>query len=204
MGLVQDQRPRDWTYQVAFDKKDLPSLQEMARHIRETHDTDMIEDFNLKCEQKLTGANEPAVLDNGLEIKAVTKSNDLVVNGGLDHCIKIILGQVSTRWSHIGVGSGVVPAALITDTTVASESLSARINTAAVGWREAVGMKLFFGGVLGEDYPLTSISNIGVYNGAASGDVLLNHTVFNNNLLTRIQDHAVFIFSSVVEFCPVA
>ena len=70
MGLIQEQdrRPKDWGYKVAFDRKNIPSLQEMAQHIRETHDTDMIENFNAKCEQKLKLF--PAELDNGIEIQS--------------------------------------------------------------------------------------------------------------------------------------
>ena len=90
MGLISDRRPRDWAYAVTFDRKDLPSLEEMARHMRETHDINMIEDFNLKCEQKL--ADQSAVLDNGIEIKTVTKTEDLVLNSGLQQCINLIIG----------------------------------------------------------------------------------------------------------------
>jgi hypothetical protein len=209
MGLMteQDRRPRDWTYLARFDKKDLPSLEEMARHIRETHDTTMIEDFNRKCEQKLK--DESATLDNGLEIKTVTKTGDLVLNPGLDHCIKIILGQVSTRWTHFGFGatSGV---GTVTDTALYSETIATRV---ALAWAEPVGMRLLFGGISSQTSGLrpTVAAEIGVYNGSAAGAVLLNRSGFatapqQQSALLALPSisTAPIVVSAVIEFCPVA
>lgn len=201
MGLTQEQdrRPRDWAYQVAFDRKDLPSLQEMVKHIQDTHDTDMIESFNARCEQKLnTGAAE---LDSGIEIQAVTKTEDLVVNAGLQQCVNIILGISSTRFRYIAIGGGGGTAATINDIGLVVESGSGRIDTLSLGWNEAVGMKLFFGGVFGEWFVETNYSEYGVFNNA-SGTTMLNRNCFNG--VTRGSRAAVYILSSVVEFCPVA
>lgn len=210
MGLIpDDRRPRDWAYMVTFDRKDLPSLEEMAWHIRETHDTAMIEDFNLKCEQKLkTGAAE---LNSGIEIKQVIKSEDLVLNGGLNHCINLILGTVSTRFSHFGIGSGgAIPA--ITDTALGSEVLAHRITLA---WAEPVGMRLFFGGISSQTDGFTpaTVVELGVYNGSAAGAVLLNRTQYANTAQRPTQPVAGFstpqissapiLVSAVIEFCPV-
>jgi hypothetical protein len=84
---------------------------------------------------------------------------------------------------------------------------------ATYGWSEAKGMKLFFGCIGPQDTnaPLgtNTISDMGIFN-AASGGTMLNHENFYNNRLTRTfsQDLAVytsvFLFSCVVEFCPVA
>lgn len=201
MGLIQDRRPRDWAYRVAFDRKDLPSLEHMAQHIRETHDTDMIESFNAKCEQKLSGKN--VGLDNGIEIQAVTKSDDLTVNGGLQQCINIIIGTSSTRFRYIAIGGGGATAATINDTGLAFESGAGRIDTLSLGWNEAVGMKLFFGGIFGEWFSDTNYSEYGVFNNAAVSSVtMLNRNCFNG--LTRTYKAAVYILSSVIEFCPVA
>jgi hypothetical protein len=209
MGLVQDRRPRDWTYAATFDKKDLPSLEEMARHIRETHDTDMIEDFNRKCEQRLAG--EKATLNNGIEIETVTKTGDLVVNGGLQQCINIILGTSSARWSHFGMSQGNTPNPAITDTALQIEILAARVTLA---WAESVGMRLLFGGISSqtESFSPLSIGEIGVYNGSAAGAILLNRSLFLANaanqqsaLLSTPQIYtAPVIVSTVIQFCPVA
>lgn len=202
----QDRRPRDWAYRVVFDRKDLPSLQDMAKHIRDTHDTDMIESFNARCEQKLLG--ETAVLDNGIELKAVTKSGDLVVNTGLQQCINLILGISSTRWSHFGMSVGsTVPA--ITDTVLQTETVAYRV---ALAWAESVGMKLFFGGISSQSDDGTSpnaVDEIGVYNSASAGAVLLNRTAFRSDTLgqqnpsiSTIKSAPIFV-SSVIELCPI-
>lgn len=208
MGLInnQDQRPRDWAYMVRFDRKDLPSLQEMARHIRETHDTDMIESFNARCEQKLSGINTE--LDNGIEIQSVTKTGDLVVNPGLQQCLNIILGTSSARWSHFGMGNSTA-SATVADTALFTETIATRVSLA---WNEPVGMKLFFGGISSQTTGTnpTPVSEIGVYNSASAGAILLNHSTF----IDSISQAAIFsslvpvspapiIVSAVIEFCPV-
>ncbi|HSW91461.1 MAG TPA: hypothetical protein VLG09_02350 [Candidatus Saccharimonadales bacterium] len=206
MGLIPDQRPRDWAYMATFDKKDLPFLEEMARHIRETHDTAMIEDFNLKCEQKLTG--QAAVLDNGIEIQSVTKTEDLVVNTGLQQCINIIIGTSSTRWSHFGIGADYTGVA-VTNTALLSETLATRVLLA---WAEPIGMRMFFGAISSqtEGFKPTSASEIGVYNGSAAGAVLLNRSGFRNPPTQQFPGGftevvtAPIVVSAVIEFCPVA
>lgn len=218
MGLISntniDRRPRDWAYRVTFDRKDLPSLEEMGRRIRETHDTDMIEDFNLKCEQKLTG--QTAVLDNGLEIKSVTKSDDLVVNTGLRHCINIILGLTSVRWSHFGISQGNPPAPAITDTVLQIDTSSFRVPLL---WAEAIGMKIFFGGISSQTdasisgvvapFAPNAVGEIGVYNSGVAGAVLLNRSQFLSDVLAQNSPtisetrSAPIIVSCVIEFCPV-
>ena len=214
MGIIQDQRPRDWAYKAVFKEKDLPSLEEMARHIRETHDTDMIEDFNAKCEQKLTG--KTAVLDNGIEIEAVTKSEDLVTNAGLDKCIQFIIGTSTARWSHFGMSAGNTPAPAVTDTALQVETI---VNRAVLAWNEPVGMRLYFGGISGQTdiseaggTAPTAVGEIGVYNGSAAGATLLNRTLWATDtsyILTQQTPSisnirsAPIVVSCVIEFCPV-
>lgn len=206
MGIVQDRRPRDWAYAATFDKKDLPSLQDMARYIRETHDTDMIEVFNTRCEQKLNFSTESTELDNGIEIQSVIKTEDIVVNVGLQQCINLIIGTSSIRWGYMVSGSGPAATPSISDTALAAEH-SPRTNMNTNGWTEPKGMKLFFGAIVGGLSPLT-ITELGV-NTASSGGILLNHENFGNNTLGRsstdsIVANQIFILSIVVEFCPVA
>lgn len=208
MGLIQDRRPRDWAYMATFDRKDLPALEEMARHIRETHDTAMIEGFNLKCEQKLTG--QTTVLDNNIEIQSVTKTEDLAVNAGLQQCINIILGTSSTRWSHFGMSPGATPLPAVTDTALNNETVATRVS---LSWTEAVGMRLLFGGISSQTSGTKpgSVAEIGVYNGSAAGAVLLNRSFFSSRAVGQ-QDNpdisslatSPIIVSAVIEFCPVA
>jgi len=205
----QDQRPRDRAYMVAFKEKDLPSIQEMIKHIRETHDVDMIEDFNRKCVQKLAG--QTVVLDNGIEIEAVSKTDDLITNGGLQQCINLILGTSTAVFSHIisSMHSAATPPT-VTDTAL---NIGAggpwSFSLATYGWSESKGMKLFFGTIVPQNTPST-INEMAVYNGSAMANVMLNHETFFNNQITRsvtpdlVVYTNVFILSCIVEFCPVA
>jgi len=210
MGLIQDNRPRDWAYKAVFKEKDLPSLEEMARRIRETHDVSIIEDFNQKCEQKLQRQGEKAVLDNGLEIESVTKSGDLVVNTGLQQCLNIILGTSSARFSHFGFSPGNIPAPAVTDTALLAETVAQRV---VLSWSESVGMRLYFGGISSQTSGSApnQVGEIGVYNGAAAGAILLNRTSWPTTTLSPAQNTTSFstiktapvVVSCVVQFCPV-
>jgi hypothetical protein len=202
MGIINDRRPRDWAYLAAFNEKELPSLQQMIKQVNETHNTQIIEDFNSRCEQRIKEGDH-----------TVTKSEDLVVNAGLQQSINLILGTSSTRWRYISFGAGTT-AANVSNTSLgldASGSLSPRVDTTVQGWNEAVGMKLFFGGVLGESiYQINSITELGIFTSLTIG-TMLNRNVFANNSLTRATTtmgaftfaKQVFIFSIVIEFCPV-
>jgi hypothetical protein len=204
---------KDWAYKVAFDRKDLPSLREMVRHVQETHDTEMIERFNNQCEQL---SDSITINGNNLKPKEITKTADLVVNVGLQQCINIIQGSAA-RWSHIAVS---MPTGALTPTT-ADTSLNATLGPyvipmATYGWMEAKGMRLFFsiigpqesGGAL----PAGQIGEMGVCNGlsAPPNSILLNRENFFNNKLTRtsVPDGTVYasvwFISCVVEFCPTA
>jgi len=217
MGLIDvekdkdsDSRPRDWAYKAVFSQKDFPSLQKMARHIRETHDVSMIEDFNLKCEQKLAGQTAAVVLDNGIEIQSVTKTGDLVVNAGLQQCINLILGTSSTRWTHFGMSPGNIPAPAVTDTSL-YENAAIIAYRVTLAWGEPAGMRLYFGGISSQTDPNapSSVGEIGVYNGSAAGAVLLNRSLFPANAPKQQKSGfgdiftAPIVVSAVIEFCPV-
>ena len=136
----------------------------------------------------------------------------MVVNGGLVQCINLMLGINSTRWRYIAVGDLTVAAPAVTDTALADATIVS-VDMAADngGWREAVGMKLFFGAICSETRTIASVREMGVFTGLA-GSTMLNRQVFNNNPPIRIQGYnlltviyrQVFILSSVVQFCPVA
>mgnify|MGYP003575473341 CR=1 FL=1 len=200
---------KDWAYRVALDRKYLPVLEQMAQHIRETHDTDMIEEFNARCERHIKGQADAQFLD-------VTKTDDLVVTVGLQQCINLILGTSSARWSHMSfaMNAGTSPPA-VTDTILdSSQGGPFFIPMSTYGWMEARGMKLFFGaiadqeanGIVGTD----RLDDMGVYNGGTTANTLLNRENFTKNRPTRNNSpdlfvyNTVFIFSSVIEFCPVA
>lgn len=210
MTIKKDQRPRDWGYIARFRAEDLPAIRQMISHIRQTHDTAMIEELNARLE---SGATE---LQNGIKILSVTKSqdDDLMVNAGIQQCINIMLGTSSARWSHIATGISTATAS-VSDTAVASET-GVRVALATDGWAEAVGMKIIFGGVTEQERdvstaPPATIRNVGVLT-ASSGGTLLNHEVFSNNPISREfvinlagqqTMKTVAIISCVIEFCPV-
>lgn len=215
MGLINehDRRPRDWAYRAAFDRKDLPSLQDMAKHIRETHDTDMIEEINTGCERKLGG--ERTELSNGLEIQQVTKTEDIVLNVGLQQCINIILGTSTARWTRFGFtrNSGASqPSVTQTALDVTGGGGPWYVSLATYGWNEPKGMKLFFGTITPQDttdpnFKETTINEMGISN---VNNVLLNREMFFNNAVSRTMTSdgemfkQVFMFSCVIEFVPVA
>ena len=190
----------------------------MMREIHETHNINIIEDFNAKCEQKLNGGK--VQLDNDVEIHGVTKSDDLVVNVGLQHCINIALGTLSTRWQYmawdVGTDPGTTPA--VTDTLLQTHTVSLPYNpidmSGIQGWREAAGMKLYFGAIRAQTEPgggtFTNLGEIGVVQtNASSGIILLNRSKFVKNRVVNTttpdlaMNAAVNIISVVVEFCPV-
>jgi len=225
-SLAPDNRPRDWSYRVAFDKKDLPSLQEMVKHIRETHDVDMIERFNANCDRFLSGQNSNLDLDLELDLDLnpefptpteITKTEDLVVNEGLAQSINIILGTSTDRWTliRLAVGNNGIPPR-VTDTNLDNGGGGPfSLVLATYGWSEAKGMKLFFGTVgpqntSSTDGPLSTniIGDMGIFSN--SGSFMLNRESFYNNRVSRTFAPdlgvytSVFLFSCVIEFCPVA
>lgn len=187
---------KDWAYLAAFKRKDLPSLYEMVAKINETHDTDLIESFNEKCEQKINCEN------TSLPFEQVIKSDDLVVTAGLQQNINIILGTSATRWQYMRHGIGGSTAATIAQTALTTEGAGPIDMATFAGWREPVGMKLYFGGILGETVAVTNITEAGVFNASVAG-IMLNRNCFPNNSLQRSLNTLVFIISSVIEFCPV-
>lgn len=212
MGLIKDRRPRDWAYRIAFDRKDLPSLQDMVRHIHDTHDTDMIEEINTGCEKKLAG--ERTELSNGLEIQQVTKTEDLVVNVGLQQCINIILGTSAIRWANFGLAknSGTTPVSVTNTALDGSAGGPWYLGFITYGWSEAKGMKLFFGTITPQDanapFNSNTVHEIGIATSLPA--TLLNRELFFNNPVSRTLSadgqtfNQVFMFSCVIEFCPVA
>jgi hypothetical protein len=196
MGLgINDRRPRDWGYAVAFEEKELPSLEQMIKQVNQTHNTDLIEGFNQRCEERIKEGDP-----------AVTKSEDLVTNLGLQACISLILGTSITTWQYLGIGSGST-AATVSDTTLQTVISGGRIDmsVAGRGWREAVGMKVFLGAIGNEAAIGFSAYEVGVFN-ASSGGTMLNRSVFVPGWtdVVHFANTYATIWSVVIEFCPVA
>lgn len=188
---------KDWAYIAAFKPRDLPSLREMIQHIRETHDTDMIEDINQRFER------QAPILKNGIRIESISKSEDLVVDSGVNRCIDLILQTNTNRWRYMMTGIGASRNPLVTDTALNSEIMP-RIDMTVDGWIEPKGMKILFGAIRGESHEAQQVSELGIYTVKSGAGTLLNRNNFTQNSLVRNQDSNVFIFSSVVELCPVS
>lgn len=217
---LKDTRPRDWAYLVEFDRKDFSLLMDMAQHIRETHDTDMIEHLNNQFE------NNSEIIDIGtsiLKTKSIRKTKDMVVDVGLRQCINIILGTSSARWSHMAF-SGSVSSGIVASNNINIDNWTAGFNIlpiATFGWSEPKGMRMLFATILPASFEasgvgsvgVTQINEMGIYNGTAGGPTndLLNRETFHSNPVIGgiVGDgssmfSAVRLCSCVIEFCPVA
>lgn len=216
---------KDWSYIATFNHKDLPSLQEMIRQINETHNVQLLDDFNNKLEQKSKGEN-PSLEINGnpIQIQSTRKSDDLVTNPGLQQCINLALGINSTKWRYMDFCKGTYADPAVTDIKLGAGAQTGDVDdpidmsAPLKGWRESVGMKLYFGGIAGEliaGPSDTSITELGVFN--AINGTMLNRSKFTGNPILRSdwmvqwgdfeQDNltsSVAVLSAVVEFCPVA
>ena len=196
MGLgINDRRPRDWAYAVAFEEKELPSLEQMIKQVNESHDTKPIEDFNERCEQRLKQGDP-----------TVTKSEDLITNLGIRGCINLILGTSITTWQYLELGSGSTPATVL-DGHLETVISGGRIDMSAAGrgWREAVGMKVFLGAIGNEAAVGFSAYEVGVFNASSAG-TMLNRSVFVPGWTDVVHFANMYatIWSVVIEFCPVA
>lgn len=229
MTQINDRRPRDWAYQISFNRKDLPLLIQMTKRIHQNHDMREVEAMHRKCESILAGRISDktfSINDQSITIQAVNKSVDLAVNVGMQQCINIILGTSTTRWRYMqftdGIGAG--NPVSVNDTQlegIDNYPMLPPFNpidmSGLLGWREAVGMRLFFGGIrsqttqTGDVSGLGDVGEIGVVtaNSQASA-ILLNRSKFVNNHIPNnwsedlnVNRH-VDILSCVIEFCPVA
>ena len=191
MNPAQDRRARDWGYIATVPAVDLPVYQAMAQEIQQTHNTALIEEFNDACERQ------------DRRFITVTKAEDLIMNVGIQECLNIVLGNSSTLFRYMARGTGTAAAA-VTNTGLGAEALS-RINMSSpgLGWREAQGMKMFFGAIGSEVEATTTFTELGVFT-AISGGTMLNREVFASNSIAHVGPKLATIFSSVIEFCPVA
>jgi hypothetical protein len=197
-------RPKDWAYGAEFDAKDSPYLHKMAKMIRETEDTRLIEEYYNKCERKYN--DHTPVLNVGnkdIEFIQAVKSDDLAVNAGIDQYIRIALNTSSVRWRYIGYSYNFNAPPGVGDTLLFAAESWPRIDTSVNGWARVAGTKMMFGGVIGESVGVQSIWEMGVFNNS-SGTTMLNHNVFVGMPLSRTIGRSVFILSSVYQTVPKA
>jgi len=192
---------KDYCYAALFAKEDLPSLCRLAEEIRLTHNQNLVDDFNLKCQQKYDDHNP--ILERDIEFLQVAKADDLIVTGGINRCIDLILGVSTTRWRYFAYGSGTT-AATIADTALASENTltSPRIDMSLFGWRESAGTTLKFAGISFDSLVTITINECGIFDAVTAGN-MLNRNVFSANPITHTSSTPLgFVLSSIIEFVP--
>lgn len=190
---------KDTTFAASFDRKDLPSLYQLAERIRNTHSNELIDDFNLKCQQKVD--DHKPVLEIGgqkVEFEQVAKADDLVVTAGINQCLDQILGVSVIRWQYVGIGTG--SASVTAGQTALTTELLPRADMSINGWREPFSSCLKFAGIFGENSN-AAINEAGIFT-AATGGTMLNRNIFTNLVLSTSFTKATMV-SSVVEFVPV-
>ncbi len=187
---------KDTTYASQFDNKDYQSLLRYAKKVRETHNPELVDNFNLACQKRWDDHTNISI--NGMELLQVSKSDDLVVDGGINVVINQITGALTSRWRYIGIGTG---------TTAVSSAQSAlvtevlpRADMSLFGWREYAGTSLRFAGIFGSTHSSTSINECGIFNSPTFGN-MLNRNMFSNAILaTSFSTH---VFSSIIDFVPI-
>lgn len=190
---------KDYCYASQFDPKYSSLLYKLAEEVRLTHNQNLVDDFNNKCQQKWDDHNP--ILDNGIEFLAVSKADDLVVNAGIDHCINQILGTSVVRWQWMAIGTGVTaPAA---SQTALVTPTSPTVDMSLYGWREYAGATLRFMAFLGEKWVNTTVNEAGIYTTNALTPPLLNRNMFSNAPIVHVAGKDAVVISEIVEFVPV-
>jgi hypothetical protein len=205
MGMIiQDIRPRDWAYGAEFYQEDLPYLYQMASIIRQQPEDNnkLLESYYEKCQKKVDDHKPVITISNkNIEFIQVVKSDDIAVTTGLQQYINLVLGISSTRWRYIGYGNGGTTANPSVGDSQLNAEYSGRIDTSALGWARVAGLKMMFGGIVGETISASPTNEMGVFN-ASSGGIMLNHNHFNQIALSRSIGKSAFILSSVYQLSP--
>jgi len=198
-------RPKDWAYGAEFNFEDYPLLLKMAKVFRNSQDIRVVEEYYDKCEKRLNDHKVVLTVGNkNVEFIQVVKSDDLAVTGGLDQYINLVLGISSARWQYLGYGQGGTTA----NPNIADFQLNSgyanRINClGSFGWARVAGMKMMFGGIVGESISASPTNEMGIFT-ASSGGIMLNHNHFNQMPLNRTTGRSVYILSSVYQISPKA
>jgi hypothetical protein len=192
--------PKDIGYVSIFDKNDLPYLYTMAEEVRATHNNNLIDEFNKKCQQKYDDHNPILSLGNkDIEFLDVSKSDDLVVDAGIAQLIRQIFGTSTVRWQYMARGTGTTTP-IGTNTTLVTES-GTRVDMSLSGWRENASTTLRFAAIHGESTPTITINEAGVFTALTAG-TMLNRVVFNNFALGHTINITGFIISFIIQFVP--
>jgi hypothetical protein len=191
---------KDTTYVCSFDEKALPSLYQLAERIRNTHNNDLIDDFNLKCQKKVDDHNPILEIGNQkIEFEQVAKADDLVVTVGINQCLDQILGVSVVRWQYVGIGTGSTSVSAA-QTALTTEVLP-RADMSLSGWREPFSSCLKFAGIFGEGHSNVGIKEAAVFTTSSAG-TMLNRNIFTNLVLSTSSIAATMV-SAVIEFVPV-
>lgn len=190
---------KDIAYASLFRKEDIPYLQTMAAEVRATHNNNIVDEFNLKCQQKWDDHNPILELGNRkVEFLQVSKSDDLVVDTGISKLIQQIFGTSTLRYKYMCYGSGTT-AVTAADTTLATGVTTTDMTVS--GWIENVSTSLRFAGIAGTTSSTFTIKEAGVMTGILTG-TLLNRNMFSNYPLVHTIDVTGWVVSSIVEFVP--
>ena len=191
---------KDVCYGSLFDKKDIPLLHKYAQKVRETHDQELVNNFNMMCEAKFNDKHPVLMVgDKEIEPIQVSKADDLVVTAGLDQSINQILGTSVVRWQYMAKGTGTTtPAA--GNTALVTEVLP-RVDMSLYGWREYAGASLRFAGIFGESVTGIVVRECGIFTTSTVG-TMLNRNVFLPPI-THQQLGDGFVISCIIEFVPV-
>ena len=193
---------KDYSYITKFDKKDLPYIYRLAEEVRATHNQDLVSEYNSLTEKKWNDHNPILTVGNRtIEPLEAVKSDDLVVNAGVNRCIDQILGISTVRWQLMTRGIGTT-LPNVAQTTIVSETLP-RVDMSLFGWREYAGASLRFAGIFGESIvtPPIAYSECGIFTTSTVG-TMLNRNVFSVSITHQIDINA-FVLSCVIEFVPV-
>jgi hypothetical protein len=191
---------KDICYASLFDKQDLPYLYRLAEEVRATHNQDLVNDFNLKCQKKWDDHNPVLEVGNrNIEFLQVSKADDLVVTTGINRFIDQVLGASTVYWQYMGCGTG---STAPTAADIAMQTtIGFFIDTLIAGWREYAGTSLRFASIWGDSIATTTVNECGVF--TPTGAVMLNRDVFSNNPLVHTINISAFVLSCIIEFVPV-
>lgn len=187
---------KDTCYAAYFDKKDLPYLYKLAEKVRNTHDQSLVDDFNLKCEQKYNDHNP--ILGDNIQFLDLAKADDLVVTAGINLCIDQILGTSVVRWRWMMATNGsTTPTAADTSFT----GIGTGVDMSLSGWREYASSSLRFAAIYGETLGSSATSEAAIMTGNGTG-TLLCRNIFTNYSLSHTVNTSGYVISTIIEFVP--
>jgi hypothetical protein len=206
----------DYSFVTLFDKRDVPTIQQMIRKINLSvvkamqtggeHDCSVSDHYLQVCEKRWDDHHN-ALLEVGnkkIDFWQVAKSDpkDLVTTNGARLMLDIIRQSSASRFTWVGKGTGTTPAS-IADTTLSSESgtRGSCVSTATglTGWTEWAGMSMRFAALFGESHATIQITEAGVFTTSTVG-TMLARDLYEPNSMTHTVDLSAFLICIIVEF----